>query len=131
MAAKTSGAKSLADTERVFLKGAAQFNRGEFFAAHETWEEIWLPARQPDKNFLHGIIQVAAEFHHCQRRNLRGTLSLLRKGLKKLEKFAPGYRGLQLEPLRAELRQWIASLVSGASRPESFPRISRATRKPD
>lgn len=110
----------------VFARGIAQFNRGEFFASHETWEEIWLAAAEPDKTFLQGIIQVAAALHHYTRGNLAGAESLLRVGLKKLEQFPADYRQIQLEPLREAARRWIVALErSEASGAEALPLIAR------
>jgi predicted metal-dependent hydrolase len=108
----------------LFARGIAQFNRGEFFASHETWEEIWLAALEPDKTFLQGIIQVAAALHHYTRGNLAGAESLLRVGLKKLEQFPADYRQIQLKPLREASRHWIVALEQGAaSGAEPFPQI--------
>jgi predicted metal-dependent hydrolase len=110
----------------TFARGIAQFNRGEFFASHETWEEIWLAAPEPEKTFLQGIIQVAAALHHYTRGNLAGAESLLRVGLKKLEQFPADYRQIQLEPLRQAARSWIAALERGAAcGAEALPLIAR------
>lgn len=109
-----------------FARGIEQFNRRRFFEAHESWEEVWLRALEPDKTFLQGIIQVAAGLHHYTRGNLDGAESLLRAGLAKLEQFPTNCRGLNVEGLRAAARKWLAALASGNSPgPESFPRIER------
>ena len=101
--------------EALFRKGVEQFNRRHFFEAHETWEEIWLAAPEPERPFLQGIIQVAAAFHHYQRGNRAGAQSLLEAGLKKLQRFPATYRGIALENLRAAAREWVAELAAGRS----------------
>jgi predicted metal-dependent hydrolase len=106
-----------------FREGLEHFNRGRFFEAHESWEEIWLPAAEPEKTFLQGIIQVAAAFHHHQRGNRAGTKSLLRAGLKKLERFPSQHRGIQLEKLRAAARRWLGALTAHAE--PVHPKIPR------
>ena len=112
------------ETEEKFRKGLEQFNAARFFEAHETWEEIWLAAPQPEKTFLQGIIQMAAAFHHYTRGNRPGAQALLTEGLKKLEQFPPVHRGLALEGLRAVLRQWIQELGAGSDPgPGKWPRI--------
>ncbi len=117
------------EREEKFQRGFEQFNAREFFAAHETWEEIWLAAPEPDKTFLQGIIQVAAAFHHYRRGNPAGTQSLLDGGLRKLSKFPADYRGLKLETLRSEARSWRDMLASGKDPGESaLPKIAQ-TRK--
>lgn len=95
---------------RTFEEGLKAFNSGHFFEAHELWEEVWLETRDPDKIFLQGLIQVAAAFHHFSRANLRGTRNLLQAGLLKLDQFPEAHRGLAVEPLRSEVRVWLAAL---------------------
>lgn len=111
----------------AFRRGIEQFNTREFWEAHESWELVWLPAPEPDKTFLQGIIQVSAGFYHYTESNLLGARSLLRRGLHKLEKFPGGYRGLRLEDLRVSARAWLAALDSDApAPPAAFPQIRNA-----
>ncbi len=113
-----------------FREGLERFNRGEYFEAHESWEEVWLKSPEPDKTFLQGIIQVAAAFHHYNRRNRRGTRSLLEAGLIKLERFPARRRGINLRALREAVRWWIASLDAGKAPPlKRIPRIGSARRR--
>lgn len=117
--------------EELFARGVELFNTRYFFEAHEAWEEIWLHTAPPEKTFLQGLIQVTAAFHHHSRENLRGTKSLLRAGLLKLEDFPPHHRGLNVEKLRKVARQWLAALdnAENVSWP-ALPRISPAPRRP-
>jgi hypothetical protein len=122
-----SETKSHRSEEELFAHGVKLFNTRYFFEAHEAWEEIWLHTAPPEKTFLQGLIQVTAAFHHHSRENLRGTKSLLRAGLLKLEDFPPHHRGLDLEKLRKVARRWLQVLDSGelVSRP-ALPRIALA-----
>lgn len=88
------------------LEGIRLFNRAKFFEAHEALETVWLRARGEEKLFLHGLIQIAAAFHHHTRRNVRGFHSLVEKGLKKLEQFGEVNDGIDLGRLRKELQPW-------------------------
>lgn len=110
-----------------FARGVEQFNRHEFFECHESWEEIWVHAPEPDRTFLQGIIQIAAAFHHFTRANRSGARSLLREGLRKLEQFPEEYRNIRLEPVRRCVAWWIAALDSEESPgATSFPRMEWA-----
>jgi predicted metal-dependent hydrolase len=110
-----------------FARGIEQFNHRRFFEAHETWEEIWLSAPEPDKTFLQGMIQAAAAFHHYTRGNRLGAQSLLREGLIKLEKFPNGYRGVHLKTFREAVGKWADALAAGESPDvDALPRIERA-----
>ena len=71
---------SLDWTHGDLFEGLRCFHSGAFFEAHEHWESVWLAAQEPEKTFLQGLIQVAASFHHFQRGNCAGTISLLLLG---------------------------------------------------
>jgi predicted metal-dependent hydrolase len=104
---------NLTAEDKRFQRGVEQFNSRKFFEAHETWEEIWLFAPEPEKTFLQGIIQVAAAFHHFCRGNRAGAQSLLRAGLQKLSRFRGSHCGLALEAFRAAGQRWLAALEAG------------------
>lgn len=107
-----------------FRQGIILFNSGEFFKAHEVWEELWLAATESDKLFLQGMIQLAAAFHHHTRGNREGTKSLLEAGLNKLEKFPGEFRGVNLNALRAVASGSVAALAKGEiAAPNILPHI--------
>ncbi len=106
-----------------FLRGVEQFNRGEFFEAHETWEALWLPASGQEKVFLQAIIQVAAAFHHWQHGNRRGALSLLRRGMNKLEALPASFCGVRLDRLLRQTGNWVAALGAGQTPHLPLPAI--------
>ncbi len=85
---------SLDWTQRDLREGLRCFHSGAFFEAHEHWESVWLAAQEPEKTFLQGLIQVAASFHHFQRGNLAGTVSLLRSALCRLDAYPEAFAGV-------------------------------------
>jgi predicted metal-dependent hydrolase len=124
-----SGDSKLPDSEaELFARGIEFFNTRYFFEAHEAWEEIWLHTEPPEKTFLQGLIQVTAAFHHHSRENLRGTKSLLRAGLLKLEDFPSHHRGLNIEKLREVSRRWLAALDRAEN--NSWPALPRIRSAP-
>jgi predicted metal-dependent hydrolase len=109
-----------------FLRGIAEFNRGEFFQAHETWERLWLGASGSEKQFLQAVIQIAAAFHHWSRGNSSGTLSLLLRANAALVDFPRTYEGIQLGRFRRETSRWVEILDRGGA-PRVLPRIQSVT----
>ncbi len=104
--------------------GLLCYRNQEFWVAHEHWEAVWLKCDEPDKTFLQAIIQVTAAFHHLQKGNLTGLASLLKRALGRLNNFPPSYGGIEVEPLRESIRQWLQALESGPTSPQvPFPRI--------
>lgn len=110
--------------ESRFARGVAHFNAREYFEAHEVWEELWLVAREPEKTFLQGLIQVAAAFHHHARENARGARSLLAAGIAKLQGFPDDHRGIAVNDFRAEAKSWLEEIEAGGGvESRTLPRI--------
>jgi predicted metal-dependent hydrolase len=108
---------SLNWTQGDLHEGLRCFHSGAFFEAHEHWESVWLAAQEPDKTFLQGLIQVAASFHHFQRGNYAGTISLLRSALRRLNAYPEAFAGVAVAPLRATIRLWLCALETPSRSP--------------
>src|SRR5271169_1178424 len=110
-------------------EGVRLFNSQKYFETHEVLEEVWLKTKGERKVFLHGLIQIAAAFHHHTRGNPAGFRSLLEKGLRKLESFAEDEEGIDLGSLRIQLQPW-RDRLSAFRRDEHLkePRLPRIKR---
>lgn len=102
--------------------GLACYRRQEFFEAHEHWELVWLRLDEPEKSFLQAIIQITAAFHHWQRGEADGTLSLLRRVQQKLAACPDAFGGLAVGRLRVEVDGWLYGIECGNPL-EIFPAI--------
>ncbi|MBZ5614319.1 MAG: DUF309 domain-containing protein [Acidobacteriia bacterium] len=105
-------------TQGDLFEGLRCFHSGAFFEAHERWESVWLAAQEPEKTFLQGLIQVAASFHHFQRGNCAGTISLLRSALGRLDTYPEVFGGMVVAPFRVAIRSWLEALETV---PQSSP----------
>jgi uncharacterized protein len=104
--------------------GARCYRNQEFWLAHEHWESVWLRLEEPEKTFLQSLIQITAAFHHLKTGNTRGTISLLRRALRRLEPYPANFGGIDLEQLRKDAAVWLHALESSAAeRPATFPQI--------
>ncbi len=70
-------ARARADLHRLIDDGLARFDRGDYWHAHESWEEAWKLDRGPDRHYLKGLIQFAAALHHLRHGNRRPVQRLL------------------------------------------------------
>ena len=77
----------------------------------------WLAAESDLEQFLQGLIQVAAAYHHVQRGTYRGAPRLFAAGLKRLEAFPLIHCGLDRTDVDAAARRHQAWLESGAREP--------------
>lgn len=103
--------------EDAFQRGLALFNRGEYFACHEVWEELWLRSDGAEKQFYQGLIQAAVAILHAERGNLRGAVSTWRKARIKLDASPSNHQGIALGEFRAAL----ADFITGARDSENLP----------
>lgn len=101
--------------EPAFRRGVDHFNALEFWEAHEAWEGLWLAAESDVEQFLQGLIQVAAAYHHLKRGTFRGGVRLFDSGLARLAKFPALMCGIDrgdVEQVAREHRQWAAQRVA-------------------
>lgn len=112
-----------AEERAAFAKGLAQFNDRLFFECHDTLEEIWSGVRGAPRDFFQGLIQAAVGFYHLGNDNPKGACSVLRRSLDRLGRYPERYAGVELEPLRAAVGEWLRALETGARAPGEPPRI--------
>jgi len=108
-------------------KGLRCYTEEQFFEAHEHWEVVWLNSAEPEKTFLQALIQITAAFHHHQRGNSVGAVSLLNAALRKLDRYPAVYGGVTVEELRQSIRAWERALRQSGVIPQlPVPRIRYA-----
>jgi hypothetical protein len=100
-------------TQGALAEGLRHYHAGQFFAAHEAWESVWLESKEPEKMFLQGLIQVTAAFHHLQRNNPRGTALLLQAALGRLERYPAHFGGISVTLLCDDIHEWLQALETG------------------
>ena len=89
----------MTDTEK-FEAGCSHFDAGEYFEAHEVWEDLWNDASGARRAYLQGLIQVAVALHHAGNANWNGTRKLFASALQYLEKGKAEAKDVDLEALR-------------------------------
>ena len=105
---------SLDGEERAALaKGIAEFNAGLFFECHDTLEEMWAGVRGPSRDFFQGLIQVSVAYYHLGNGNAAGAESMMRRALKRLEKYPARYGGFDVDAQRASLERWLERFAAG------------------
>jgi predicted metal-dependent hydrolase len=105
------------DFRTYFLEGIHDFNTRKFWEAHEAWETLWLSAESDLEQFLQGLIQVAAAYHHVQRGTYRGAPRLFAAGLRRLDAFPLVHCGLDRTDVDGAARRHQSWLESGAQEP--------------
>jgi len=93
------------DYARLFLEGIEHFNQRRFWHAHESWEELWLAAETDVEQFLQGMIQLAAAYHHVQRGTHSGAVRLFDAALRRLAAFPTDFSGVERGPAEEAARR--------------------------
>jgi predicted metal-dependent hydrolase len=106
-----------AEHQRLLEAGRLAFNRGEFYEAHEFWEEVWDVIDDPERTWIQGMIQVATGLHKLARDQRASARTLFAKALAKLSDAPELLAGLQLARLRGDAARVAAALDAG-ERPE-------------
>lgn len=105
--------------------GVRQFNRGDFFEAHESFEAAWREASYPSRLCCMALTKIAAGFAHARNANETGAARLLDDGLRWLAPFEPSHAGLDTRSLGRSVRRWRDA--QRQQRPRlRFPRIVRS-----
>ena len=86
-------------TDESFWRGVELFNAGDYFEAHEVWEEIWTTTEGHERIFFQALIHFAVGCHHLGRGNRLGAARQWAKGVEKMRPFTPEWRGIRTAPL--------------------------------
>src|SRR4051794_35819918 len=96
-----------------FLEGVGLFNRGEFFDAHEVWEDLWNDCPAAERRFVQALIQAAVAFYHFERGNFAGASRLFHSGRRYMEPYRPRHRGLDVDEFWRTMEHHLAPALSG------------------
>lgn len=111
-----------------FLAAIDEFNRGLYYEAHETLEQLWLEDHGPEREFYQGIIQVAAGYFKWEQDVPQGAVKLLRSAIRKLEPYRPACLGVDVTRFMADVEADLAAIeavcAEGGAAPElRMPRL--------
>lgn len=101
--------------DRRFRDALGHFERGEYFEAHEVWEDQWRGLRGEPRLFVQALIQSAVALHHFRRGNAAGARALRDAVFSKLSLLPPDYGGLDLEGFSADF----AAALTPLDRPDA------------
>src|SRR5438128_8023061 len=100
----------------LMRRGREAFNRGEFYEAHELWEEVWDELDDPARRWVQGLIQVATGLHKLGRNRPDVCATLLAKALAKLGAAPPApdaWEGVDVAGARGGAGRVLAALGRG------------------
>ena len=84
----------------LFQRGLDEYDKGDYFEAHEAWEDLWSDYNFPDRKFVQGLIQLSVSFVHLGNGNLTGAKNLLKKCQQKFDDYNGIHREINLSDLK-------------------------------
>ena len=73
------------------------FNNGEWYEAHDAFEEIWNSVDGDERQVIQGILQVSVSQFHLSKGNLNGATILLGEGLGRIKTRTKVNLGIDLD----------------------------------
>ncbi len=92
--------------------GIKLFNNGDYFEAHDFFEDIWVQVHDESRLFYQGLIQVAVGCYHLVCGNYKGSFNQFSKATEKLKKYDDCYHDVDLKKLLTETNNLIQVLLN-------------------
>src|SRR5262245_19747783 len=100
------------DHDPRYLAGIEHFNAGDYFEAHEVWEDLWHECSSADRLFYQSLIQAAVALYHFNNANDTGARRLFASGKQKMDGYRPWYHGLDVERFWLDVQAALAPALA-------------------
>jgi predicted metal-dependent hydrolase len=103
--------RGASEEARIYHEGIDLFNAGEWFEAHEVWEDAWNMTSGDRKRFYQGMIQCAVTIEHIRRGNPRGVRAVWKTCQTKFVGLPDNYMGIHIPRLLGQLRKVVQPVL--------------------
>lgn len=90
---------------RLVYQGLAEFNRGNYYEAHEDLEHAWVAEVHVVRNLYQGILQAGVAYFQIQRGNYWGAIKMFLRAFQWLEAMPDTCHGIDVAKLRTDARR--------------------------
>src|ERR1700741_1889521 len=97
-----------------YLAGVLLFNAGDYFEAHEVWEDLWSESHGDERRFYQGLIQAAVGLCHFGNGNLGGAGKLYRSSRDSMAPCGPPFLGPDTAGFWRQMECCFAPLFGGS-----------------
>jgi hypothetical protein len=92
-------------------RGLDEFNRGEYFKAHDSLELAWMADHTAGRDLYRAILQVAVAYYQIERGNYNGAAKMFLRMRKWLAPLPDSCRGINIQKLRMDVEAVHAELT--------------------
>ncbi len=93
-----------------FCSGIENFNDGQYYLAHDLFEDLWHDTQEPERRWIHGIVQISVAMYHKLNGNINGAILLLAEGIARITSSLSTPAGLNDELLLKVCRRQLELL---------------------
>src|SRR5262245_53795031 len=97
-----------------YLAGVVLFNAGDYFEAHEVWEDLWALSHGEERKFYQGLIQAAVGLCHFGNGNLGGAVKLYHSSRDYMRDCHGRFLGLDVDDFWRRMEACFAPLLGPA-----------------
>jgi predicted metal-dependent hydrolase len=108
--------------EAELQQGLELMRSGQYFEAHESFEDAWRAAEPDEKDFFQGLVHVTVAWYQARRGNRTGCERQLAKAQRRLAAFVPEHRGVHVATVLRSVSE-AAEIVARGSLELPSPRI--------
>jgi predicted metal-dependent hydrolase len=112
--------------EKAYAEGLEHARAHRYFEAHEAFEDAWRAADPDERDFFQGLVHVVVAWHQQERGNLVGCERQLAKAERRLARYAPAHRGVDVAAVLAQ----VVSGRPGELEPLDLPEAEEVERPP-
>jgi predicted metal-dependent hydrolase len=93
---------------------------GEYFEAHEELELAWRAAEPEERDFFQGLVHVTVAWYQAGRGNRTGCARQLEKAERRLGRYGPEHRGVDVADVLRQVRAAATTVAAGSLRLETL-----------
>ena len=100
--------------ENALAEGIELIRQREYFAAHEELETAWRSAEADERDFCQGLVHVAVAWYQAGRGRRTGCERQLAKARRRLGRYEPDHRGVDVASVLAQVERAAERVASGS-----------------
>ena len=100
--------------EHALAEGIELIRSREYFAAHEELEIAWRSAETDERDFCQGLVHVAVAWYQAGRGRRPGCERQLAKAARRLHRYAPTHRGVDVASVLAQVERAAGRVAAGS-----------------
>ena len=116
------------DLPHLAKRGLLEFNRGEYFKAHDSLEMAWMEDQTAGRDLYRAILQTAVAYYQIERGNYNGAAKMFLRMRKWLAPLPDTCRGINIKQLKLDVEAVNTELI--ALGPEGIGEFNLALLKP-